>query len=46
MGWYVMAGVRVMLKRATAVAEQRHGLGRTCDKAWAYDGRRYKECRV
>ena len=31
MGWYVMAGVRVMLKRATAAAEQRHGLGRTCD---------------
>jgi hypothetical protein len=46
MGWYVMAGVRVMLKRATAAAEQRHGLGRTCDKARAYDGRRYKECRV
>ena len=40
MGWYVMAGVRVMLKRATAAAEQRHGLGRTCDKARAYDGMR------
>ena len=33
MGWYVMAGVRVMLEKATAAAELLHGLGRTCDKA-------------
>ena len=46
MGWYVMAGVRVMLKRATAAAEQRHGLGRTCDKARPYDGMRGFECCV
>ena len=34
----------VMLKRETAAAEQRHGLGRTCDKARPYDGMRGFEC--